>query len=91
MDISIMSESEIEVYSAPDKRIKQRVITYHAEGFAPRTVWVDASTLPDVAWVAKNPGKTAPADIVAQGDKARRAAIEADIARIKTAAQPRKI
>ncbi len=91
MEISILSEHEIEVYSTPDKRVKQRVITYQVEGFAPRTLWLDSEKLPDVVWQKTNPGKPVPADVQAKGDALRRAAIEADIARLKTAPQPRKI
>lgn len=91
MEIRVLSETEIEIYSTPDKKIKQRVLTYQAEGFAPRTVWLDADKLPDVAWQKDNPSKAAPADIQAKGDAVRRAAAEADIAKLKTAPQPRKI
>ena len=91
MDISILSETEIEIYTTPEKRVKQRVITYQVEGFAPRTLWLDSEKLPDAAYQLKNPGKTVPADIQAKGDQVRRAAIEADIARLQKTAQPRKI
>lgn len=91
MEISIIAEHEIEVYTTPDKRVKQRVITYQVEGFAPRTLWLDSEKLPDAAYALKNPGKPVPADIQAKGDSVRRAAIEADIAELQKAAQPRKI
>lgn len=91
MEINILSETEIEVYTTPDKRVKQRVLTYLVEGFAPRTLWLDADKLPDVAWGMANPGKPVPADVQAKGDAVRRAAIEADIARLKQVPQPRKI
>ncbi len=91
MEIKILSETEIEIYSTPDKRIKQRVMTYQAEGFAPRTVWLDAPKLPDVVWQAANPGKPLPAEVQAKGDAIRRAAAEADIAKLKTAPGPRSI
>ncbi len=91
MELSIISETEIEAYTTPDKRVKQRVVTYQAEGMAPRTLWIDSEKLPDAAFALKNPGKPVPADIQAKGDTIRRAAIEADIARIKAAPQPRKI
>lgn len=91
MEISILSETEIEVYTTPDKRVKQRVLTYLVEGFAPRTLWLDAAKLPDVAYQLANPSKPVPADVQAKGDALRRAAIEADIARLKQAPQPRKI
>ena len=91
MDITILSENQIEVYSTPGNRIKQQVITYLAEGLAPRTIWLDTVKLPDTSFALANPGKAVPADLVAKGDALRRAAIEADIARIGKAPQPRKI
>jgi hypothetical protein len=91
VDISILSEHEIETYATPEKKIKQRVIVYQAEGFAPRTIWTDSEKLPDVVYQAKNPGKAVPANVLAAGDVIRRTAVEADIARIKQAPQPRKI
>jgi hypothetical protein len=91
VEISILSENEIETYATPDKRVKQRVIIYQAEGLAPRTIWLDSEKLPDAAWQLKNPGKPVPADIQAKGDAVRRAAAEADITRLKQAPQPRKI
>ena len=91
MELSILSEHEIEVYTTPDKRVKQRVVTYLAEGFAPRTIWLDSEKLPDAAWQLKNPGKPVPADVQAKGDAVRRAAIEADLAKLQQVAQPRKI
>ncbi len=90
-EISILSEHEIEVYTTPDKRVKQRVITYQVEGFVPRTLWIDSDKLPDAAYALKNPGKPVPADVQAKGDAVRRAAVEADISRLKQAPQPRKI
>lgn len=91
MEIQILSETEIEVYKTPDNRVKQRVVTYLAEGLAPRTLWLDADKLPDAAWQKANPGKSVPADIQAKGDALRRAAIEADIKMRTQAPQPRKI
>lgn len=91
MEFSILSEHEIEIYSSPDVKVKQRVITYQAEGLAPRTIWLDAPTLPDAVYQAKNPGKAVPAEIQAKGDALRRAAMEADIARVKSMPGPRKI
>lgn len=91
MEIEILSETEIEVYTTPDKRVKQRVLTYKIEGMAPRTLWLDSEKLPDAAFKLANPGKPVPADIQAKGDQVRRQAVEADIARIKQAPQPRKI
>ena len=91
MEINILSESELEVYTTPDQKTKQRVITYQVAGFAPRALWIDVSKLPDVAWQLANPGKPVPANIQAQGDAARRQAVEADLARLKQVPQPRKI
>ena len=91
MEIKILSEPEIEIYATPDKKIKQRVMTYQAEGYAPRTIWIDSDKLPDIVYQAKNPGKPVPADIQAKGDALRRAAAEADIAKLKEAPQSRKI
>lgn len=90
-EIQILSENQIEVYSTPDKRVKQEVITYLVDGMAPRTLWLDSAKLPDVAFALVNPGKPVPANLITQGDALRRAAIEADIARISKAPQPRKI
>lgn len=91
MDISIIAEHEIEVYSTPGTRIKQRVITYQVEGLGLRTIWIDSDKLPDASYAAKYPGKPVPADMVAKGDIVRRSAIEADLAKLKQAAPPRKI
>jgi hypothetical protein len=90
-EIQVLSETEIEVYSTPDKKVKQKVITYLAPGLAPRTLWIDSDKLPDAAWQKANPGKPVPADIQAKGDAVRRAAIEADIKMRSQAPQPRKI
>lgn len=91
MDLQILSENQIEVYSTPGQRIKQQVITYLAEGLAPRTIWLDSVKLPDTAFALANPGKTVTKDLQDKGDALRRAAIEADIAKIGKAPQPRKI
>ena len=91
MDIQILSENQIEVYSTPGTRIKQQVITYLAEGLAPRTLWIDTVKLPDTAFALANPGKTIPKDLQAKGDALRRADIEADIAKISKVPQARKI
>lgn len=91
MEIQVLSEHEIEVYTTPEKRVKQRVITYQVEGMAPRALWLDSEKLPDAAWQLKNPGKPVPPDIQAKGDAVRRKAIEADIERLKQVPQPRKI
>jgi hypothetical protein len=91
VEISVLSENEIETYSTPDRKVKQRVIVYQAEGLAPRTLWIDSEKLPDVAWQLKNPLKPVPADVQAKGDAVRRAACEADIARLKQVPPPRKI
>ena len=91
MDLQILSENQIEIYNTPSTRIKQQVITYLAEGLAPRTVWIDSVNLPDVAFALANPGKTVTKELLAKGDTARRAAIEADIAKIGKAPAARKI
>ena len=91
MDLQILSENQIEVYNTPGTRIKQQVITYLAEGLAPRTIWLDSVKLPDTAFVLANPGKTVPKNLQDQGDALRRAAIEADIARIGKVPAARKI
>ena len=90
-DIDILTENEIEIYTKPDVKVRQRVITFQVEGMAPRTVWVDRSKLPDLAWQDKNPGKPIPSDVLKQGDVVRRQAIEADIERLKQAPKPRRI
>lgn len=91
MEISILSEHEIEVYATPEKKVKQHVIVYQAAGFAPRTMWLNSESLPDAAYALANPGKKIPADVLAKGDAVRRAAAEAQIARLKQVPQPRKI
>ncbi len=91
VDLRILSETEIETYSTPDTKLKRRVITYQAEGFAPRTIWLDADKLPDVVWQKANQAKPIPADVQVKGDILRRKAAEADLDTIKTAPQPRKI
>ena len=90
-DIDILTENEIEVYTTPDKRVKQRVITYQVPGMAPRTVWVDRDKLPDLAFQDQNPGQLVPEDVLKQGDQVRRAAVEADIESIKKAPGPRRL
>jgi len=91
VEYSILTEQRLEIYKSADAKTWQRVITYQTEGFAPRTVWIDEDHLPDAVWQVKNPGRPVPADIQAQGDKVRRAAFDADIAKIKASPQPRKI
>jgi hypothetical protein len=91
VELSIISETQIDIFKGPGQRAKQQVITYQAEAMAPRTVWVDTDKIPDAQYKIMNPGKPVPADVQAKGDAARRAAIEADVGRIKTAAGPRKI
>ena len=91
MDIQILSESSIEQYTSPTQRVKQRVITYLAEGLAPRGIFVNADQLPDAVYQAKNPGKPVPADVQAQGDAVRRRIIEAEIAKMGQVVKPRSI
>lgn len=91
MEISILSETEITVYPTPGTAVKQRVITYQAEGLAPRIIYIDAPKLPDVVYAQANPGKTVPADVQGKGDAIRRAAIEADIKKAASMPGPRKI
>lgn len=91
VEYSILTEQRLEIYKDVSTKVWQRVITYQTEGFAPRTVWIDEDHLPDAVYAAKNPGKPVPADLQAQGDKIRRAAFDADIAKIKNSPQPRKI
>jgi len=91
VEISIVSEVQINTFKGPGLPTKQQVITYQAEGLAPRTVWVDTDKIADVQFLMTNPGKTVPADVQAKGDAVRRAAIEADIAKIKGTKGPRKI
>jgi len=90
-EISILSESQIETYQTPDRKVRQQVITYQVAGMAPRTVWVDSTSLPDVVWRLSNPGKVTPADVQSKGDQVRRAAIEAEIAKITAGPGARKI
>jgi len=91
VEIKILTESEIGIYLTPDKKTMQRVITYQTTGFAPRTIWLDSDKLPDAAYLLAHPGTPVPKALQDQGDKLRRAAIEADIARIKNSPGPRTI
>lgn len=91
VEIDILTENEIEIYTKPDVKVKMRVITYQVEGMAPRTVWVDRSKLPDLVYQDKNPGKPVPTDVLKQGDLVRRQAIEADIEKLKQSPKPRRI
>lgn len=90
-EYNILTEQRLEIYKDLSHKIWQRVITYQAAGLVPRTVWIDEPLLPDAVFAAKNPGKPVPADVQAQGDKVRRVAFEADIARISQAPGPRTI
>jgi hypothetical protein len=90
-EIKVLNEHEITIYPLPDKPTKQRVITYQAEGLAPRTLWLDSDKIPDAAWQLANPGKLVPKDLQTKGDLVRRAAIEADVAMIKQRSQVRSI
>jgi hypothetical protein len=90
-DIKILNEHEITIYPLPDKPTKQRVILYQSAGLAPRTLWLDSDKIPDAAWQLANPGKPVPKDIQAKGDAIRRAAIEADVAKISQNSQARSI
>jgi hypothetical protein len=90
-EIEILSEQEIEIYSAPGKQVKQRVITYKAEGLAPRTLWLDSSKLADAKYQLDNPGKPIPPEVQTKGDAARKAAIMADIKRQSELPQARKL
>jgi len=91
VEYNILTEQRLEIYKDVSIKIWQRVITYQTEGFAPRTVWIDEDKLADAVFEAKNPGKPIPANIQTQGDAVRRAAFDADIARIKAVPQARKI
>ena len=91
VEYSILTEQRLEIYKDVSTKIWQRVITYQTEGFAPRTVWIDEDKLADAVYEVKNPGKPVPANIQAQGDAVRRAAFDADIAKIKASPQARKI
>jgi hypothetical protein len=91
VEYNILSEQRLEIYKDLQTKIWQRVITYQTEGFAPRTVWIDEALLPDAVYEGKYPGKPVPPDLQAKGDAVRRAAFDADIAKIKLAPGPRKI
>lgn len=90
-EISLLSESQIETYVSPDRKVRQQVITYQVAGMAPRTIWVESDKLPDVVYRAEHQGKAPPPAVQAQGDAVRRAAIEVELAKIGQAAGPRKI
>jgi hypothetical protein len=90
-EYTILSETQISVYQTPTTRVKQQVITYQAPGLAPRTVWIDSLTLPDIKYQIDNPGKSVPANVQAEGDKVRRAAFDADMAKISKTTAPRRI
>jgi len=91
VELEILSEQEIEIFTTPEKRIKQRVITYKAEGLAPRTLWLDSSKLADAKYQLDNPGKPVPPEVQAKGDATRKAAIMADIKLQSTLPQPRRL
>ena len=91
IEIKILNEHTISTYPAPDKLVRQQVITYQVPGMAPRTIWLDTAKLPDSSYSQDNPGKPIPKAIQDQGDKVRRAAIEADLSRIKEQSKIRSI
>jgi len=82
IEIKILKEEQIGIYSTPDVKTLQQVITYQTPGMAPRTLWVDTVKLPDTAWLLKNPAGKVPATVQAEADKVRRTLIEADVKRI---------
>lgn len=90
-EYTIMSEQQIETYKTPTQKVQMTVITYQSPGLAPRTVWIESSTLPDVVYKLGNPGKSIPADLQSKGDMIRKANFDADIAKVAKAAPPRKI
>lgn len=91
MKFDILSEQEIEIYSTPDKKVKQRVITFKSEGLAPQTVWIDSDNLADVLWQRDNPGKKVPKEAQDKGDATRRAAFEAKVKQMTMAPPPRTV
>lgn len=90
-EVEILEEHEVELYTTPDTKVKQRVITYKAEGLAPRTLWLDSVKLADAKYSLDNPGKAIPPEVQAKGDATRKAAIMADIKRRTQAPPPRKL
>ena len=90
-ELEITSEVEVEVYTSPEKRVKQRIITYKAEGLAPRMITIDSENLADAKFQLESPGKPVPPELQAKGDAVRKKAIEADIKRISTIPAARKL
>ena len=90
-EVEILDEHEVEIYTSPETKVKQRVITYKAEGLAPRTIWLDSSKLADAKYQLENPGKSVPPEIQAKGDATRKTAIMADIKRMSTLPPARKL
>jgi len=91
VEIDIISEHEITVYSSPERKVRQRVITYKTPEMAPRTIWLDSVKLPDAKYQIDNPGKTPPPDLQALGDAIRKKAIEADIKKFTSLPPPRRL
>ena len=90
-EVRILAESIVDTYPAPDRRVRETMITYQAEGMAPRLIAVESDKLPDYTYRVANPGKPVPADVQAKGDTVRKQAIDADMAKLKQAPQPRRI
>ncbi len=91
VEITILSENPIVDYVSPDQQVRKQLIMYQVEGWALRQVRIDTDKLPDVVFRQKNPGKAVPASVQAEGDKMRRATIEAEIAKLTACPGPRRI
>jgi len=78
--LRILSETPQVTFPRPGEATTMIALTYQVDMGPPRTVWIDQVLLPDLIYLAAHPDVTeAPADLVRQGDEARKAAIRADI------------
>lgn len=92
MDITILSEIPQITFPRPGEPVMVIALTYQADTSPPRTIWVEESRLPDVTYLRTHPdAKEAPAEVVRQGNEARKAAIKADIERRKAAPPGRRL
>ena len=92
MDINIISETPQVTYPTPGNPVVVIALTYQIDTGIPRTIWIEESKLPDKVFLRTHPeAKEAPAELVRQGDDARKAAIRADIEKRKAAPTTRKL
>ena len=88
--INIISETPQVTFPRPGEPVTMIALTYQIEMGPPRTAWVEQTELPDLVYLATHPEATeAPADLVRQGDEARKVAIRRDIERRARMPTPR--